>query len=355
MKFPDPWLFIPALLLTTIGLLITSTVSPAEFAFQWKVALFSITVSVLVTQIDSELLYITGKPLYILTVLLLLFLLLFVDPVRGSRRWIEFGPFTLQVSEFAKIAIILLFSNLFVVGKIKSYASFLLSVSIISIPVLLVFAQPDLGSSIILGATGILSLIALRPKLPYVLSLTALCIAAIPIVLSLLAPYQKARIEHFIHPSKDPLGASYNQIQAIIAVGSGQLIGKGLGKGTQSRLEFLPEKQTDFFFATAAEQLGFIGSVCIIALYALLAWRIVSISNTGSHSKAQVIYLGSMGILFIQPVIHIGINLGLLPVTGIPLPFLSVGGSSLMVSWLSIGMLASVEKDNRERMTYEIG
>jgi len=354
MKLPDLWIFIPAVLLTSIGLLISSTVSPAEFDFQWKVALASILIAIFIFLIDSEFLYILAKPVYLLTILLLILLLIFNDPIRGSRRWFAFGPFVLQISEFAKLSLILFFAGLSQHTKLTEITKYIWALLIIAIPVFLVFIQPDLGSSIILGLIGILSVIILRPKKRYILATIIFTAILVPLSLSFLAPYQKARLDHFINPGDDPLGASYNQIQAVIAVGSGQLIGLGLGKGSQSRLHFLPEKQTDFFFATASEQLGFISSTLIVLLYSCIALRSLYVISKIKDRRASIILLGSVGLIFIQAVIHIGINVGIMPVTGIPLPFMSVGGSSMLVSWLCIGMMLCVEKDNRQLKAFEI-
>jgi len=354
MHLPSLHLFIPAFLLTSIGLLITSTVSPADFAFQWKIALFALIIALLISQIESEIIYLLGKYIYWLILIMLLLLLIFGDPIRGSRRWFSLGNLTLQISEFAKLALIIFFAFLANNFRLKKLKYFFITLLYALLPVGLVFLQPDLGSSIIIGLIGILLVLNLNPKKKYVYSSILIIVILLPAIYALLAPYQKSRLEHFINPTKDPLGESYNQIQAVIAVGSGQFIGKGLGKGTQSRLEFLPEKQTDFFFATASEQLGFVGSSTILLLYSILGWNLVKLASLYQNKQAKTVMIGSIGLLFIQPVTHIGINLGLLPVTGIPLPFLSVGGSSLLVNWICIGILAAIEKDNRERMAFEI-
>jgi len=354
-KFPHIGLISAPLILTLIGLLISSVVSPAEFDFQWKVALVSIITALLISQVDSEIFYLLSKPLYLLILILLILLLVLNDPIRGSRRWVNIGPLVIQVSEFAKLALILFMASISSKIKIKKFSHFLVAGLYILIPFVLVFLQPDLGSSLVLMLSGLLSLSAQKVKMQHFVFIGIIFLASLPLIATLLAPYQKARVEHFLNPGKDPLGASYNQIQAVIAAGSGQFIGKGLGKGTQSRLEFLPEKQTDFFFATAAEQLGFMGSIIIVFAYVYMGWNLVSIAGSVKTNPAKVMMLGSLGLLFFQPVIHIGINLGILPVTGIPLPFMSVGGSSLMVSWLTIGIIAAIEKDNRERKAFEIG
>jgi len=354
MKAPDLWIFLPAALLTLLGLLISSTVSPAEFDFQWKVAIISIFLSFVVSRIDSEILYLLGKPLYISSILMLILVLLFTDPIRGSRRWLAFGPLVLQVSEFSKLSLILLFASLASNFKLINIVKYLTAVVLILIPAALIFAQPDLGSTLILLAIGSMLLISLKPKKRYVFISLFLILIMIPIGYTLLAPYQKARINHFINPTDDPLGASYNQIQAVIAVGSGQLIGLGLGKGSQSRLHFLPEKQTDFIFATASEQLGFISSSLIVLLFAGIGLRALHLMDRIDDKKAKVVFLGCMGLIFVQAIIHIGINIGILPVTGIPLPFISVGGSSMLISWLSVGIMLSVEKDHREVNAFQI-
>jgi rod shape determining protein RodA len=166
----------------------------------------------------------------------------------------------------------------------------------------------------------------------------------LPVSFKLLKPYQIARIETFLDFEKDPLGSSYNQIQAIIAAGSGQIFGKGLGKGTQSHLEFLPEKHTDFFFSAFAEEFGFVGSALVLILYFTLSFNLIKLSFQSEDVFLKLIFLGTFFAIFFQTFLHISINVGLLPVTGITLPFMSSGGSSMISLWIILGIASSAAR-----------
>jgi rod shape determining protein RodA len=178
--------------------------------------------------------------------------------------------------------------------------------------------------------------------------------AIIPLGWFLLKPYQQQRIRTFIDPYADPLGAGYHVIQSITSVGSGQLFGRGLGHGTQSQLRFLPEHYTDFIFASLSEELGFTGSALIIALYLLILWRVYSISQSTPDPACAHYALGLVSMLFFQIFVNIGMNMGIAPVTGITLPFISAGGSSLLSLAISIGILTSISKSAKSSTTYQI-
>ncbi len=271
---------------------------------------------------------------------------------RGSVRWIDLQFFTIQASEIAKPILILFLTNFFINNPSTKIKNILLSLFFVLIPVAFVFKQPDLGSAIVL-ATIWLSLVYLSGiKIKDFVAFIALGLLLLPLGLTLLKAYQKERLFSFLNPEADPLGSGYNLVQSIIAVGSGQFFGKGFGRGTQSHLNFLPEQKTDFIFATTAEELGFVGVCLIIALFSILLWRILKAgNNSGSKAGSLICYSAAIVIMF-QLFVNAGMNMGLLPITGITLPFVSFGGSSLISLTIIIGLVQSVILHRKQ--TYDL-
>ena len=218
------------------------------------------------------------------------------------------------------------------------------------IPWLIIFMQPDLGTSLVLGI-GWIAIFLFRLPLKLVISSgLVFLLFLVPVYKYALRPYQRDRITTFINPFADPLGNGYHVIQSLIAVGSGQIWGKGLGHGTQSQLRFLPEHHTDFIFASLAEELGLVGSVFVLALFSVILWRLYHISQTSSSLSASLFCLASMSMLCFQIFINIGMNLGLAPVTGITLPFISYGGSSLLSLGILLGVASSISQNAVSRV-----
>ncbi len=287
--------------------------------------------------------------LYFITLVILFVVLLFGTTVRGTAGWLSFGAFQVQPVEIAKITLIIFLASF--ISKKKSelgewtrlIASLLLSTAFI----FLVLRQPDLGSSLVLAAIwgGMILASGLRAKHLLVLSvLGSLLLSGSWFVLE---DYQKERINTFIHPESDPRGSGYNVLQAIVAVGSGGLTGKGIGYGSQSQLNFLPEKHTDFIFSVIAEELGLVGAFFIIGLYLALLYRVRRIGDFASDNFGYLVSVGVLVMLFVQITINIGMNVGLLPVTGLPAPLLSYGGSSLLSMLFALGLLLSVYQRRR--------
>lgn len=266
---------------------------------------------------------------------------------RGSVRWIDFGFFTLQASEIAKPILILFLSNFFIQNSPFKSRNILVSLLLSLIPVGLTFLQPDFGSAFVLLMIWI-SLVYLAglswKKLLVMLLIGLICL---PIGFSQLRGYQRERLTTFLNPNQDPLGSGYNIVQSIIAVGSGELFGRGFGRGTQSHLNFLPEQKTDFIFATMAEELGFVGIASIFALFALLLYRIVVIGNRCREKIDQLVCYGAATVIAVQLFVNAGMNMGIVPVTGITLPFISFGGSSLISMLILVGLVQSVEIGNK--------
>lgn len=267
---------------------------------------------------------------------------------RGSTRWIDFGFFNLQSSELSKpLLIFFMASYLEHLQKKFDLVQFVKIGMIMAVPVGLIFVEPDLGSSLALSSIvlGILWFSRLPKK--YLLMMLFVTLAVIPIGFNFLKPYQKARIETFVNPFADPSGAGYNVIQAMIAVGSGEFLGKGVRQGTQSQLRFLPERHTDFAFASFAEEFGFLGVLILIFCFWIILDRLASAMYRLSYF-GKLIVGGYMAWILGQTVINIGMNMGIMPVTGITLPFVSYGSSSTVALLMGLGMVRSVIENEEE-------
>lgn len=292
------------------------------------------------------------KILYILTLALLIITWFIGFETRGSVRWITLGPINFQASEFAKPVMILTLAW-FWSRNIASWGAILKS-GLIALPVfLLIFIQPDLGTSLTILMIWAGLLIASNISFKKILVFVFLAAFIIPTSWFVMHDYQRERIISFMSPEQDPQGISFHSIQSTIAVGSGGLWGRGLGRGTQSRLQFLPEFRTDFIFAFIAEELGFIGTTIILILYGLILFFIFRILNRSRDRFGELICVGVLSMISIQIFINIGMNIGLLPITGITLPLLSYGGSSLVSVLLCLGLVASVSKYSLKKRTVE--
>lgn len=282
-------------------------------------------------------------PLYILSLVLLFVIFLVAEPIRGSVRWIDLGVFRVQPSEIAKVAVILVLANFFSSRSAAAAKNIFLSFLIVLPPALLIFIQPDIGNALpILAIWASIAFVA-GFQFKHFLVFSVLAVFAALLFFQFLEPYQKARIETFINPAQDRLGTGYQIIQSKIAIGSGQLLGKGLGQGTQSQLKFLPEAESDFIFASIAESLGFFGAILLVVLYSILIVRILGFAKTKSRF-AQLAVSGTVAFLGVQMLINISMNMGYVPVTGITLPLVSYGGSSLLSTLLILGIVFSVER-----------
>lgn len=273
---------------------------------------------------------------------MLVLLLFFGTTIRGTTGWFQFAGMSVQPVEFAKLAFILaaarfLADRSFEMERWKTvvrYGGLLLGY------VALILLQPDLGSVVVLvGTATVMGLITtIRPRQLLLLGTIAVTLGALSWFFY-LGDYQKNRLLTFIDPQRDPLRSGYNVTQSVISVGSGQWFGRGLGLGPQSQLQFLPERETDFIFAVIAEELGFIGAGVVIVLFAFIIWRLWRSSRHLTDDSARYLVVGYCSLLFGQVLINIGMNLGIMPVTGIPLPFISAGGSSLLAMMLGLGIV----------------
>ena len=281
---------------------------------------------------------------YIIVILMLFLTINFGVTASGSQRWISLYFINIQPSELMKIFIILCLAKYFHrkrLENVNSFYSVMISTIIIFLPMSLVIIQPDLGTSILISISGIIVLWFAGLNHKYFFYTFLISLLSLPFVISFLKPYQKLRVLTFLNPDRDPLGAGYQIIQSKIAVGSGGIFGKGFLQGTQSYLEFLPEKHTDFIFTLFSEEFGFLGSVLLLLLYALIIYRVIKIGII-SRSYFSKIFCYSFGsAIFVFITINMFMVLGMLPIVGSPLPIMSYGGSSMLSTMIGFGIVLS--------------
>ncbi len=350
----DWLLFCSAVFITIFGLVTMSSFGDIGpyFIRQFIWLLLSIFLFFILSLLDYRFLKRTGIVVttFIISVLFLIALFIFGKVAGGAQGWFDFGLFSVQPSELVKLMVIILLAKYFSKRHIEiaNIRHIFVSGAYVFVVFSLVFLQPDFGSALIIFLLwlGMILLSGISKK--HLLAVFALGSVAFCILwFFVLMPYQQARIVNFIHPLADPLGSGYSARQSTIAVGSGQLLGKGIGFGTQSRLNFLPEHQTDFIFAAYAEEWGFVGIFFLFILYGLLIWRILKNAYYGA-SNFEILFGCGVAIMFLTHfLINVGMNLGLMPVTGITLPFMSYGGTHLMTSFIALGILMGMRRYRR--------
>jgi rod shape determining protein RodA len=332
-----------SLLLSVVGILVIFSSSSNLAILQFLFVLLGFVFFIFICSFDYRSLKGFIIPLYLLIIFLLLSVLVIGTETRGSLRWISIGFFNIQPSEFAKPAIILFLAH-FWSKNAPSWINIFKSILWTSPFLLIIFKQPDLGSTIVIAGIWFGMLIGSKISFKKILVIFLVLLFILPVFWFTLHDYQKNRFSAFLSPQSDPLGEGYNIIQSTIAVGSGQFLGRGIGRGTQSRLQFLPEFRTDFIFASMAEELGFSGSIIILFLYMILFFSILRYSSQSFDFFGTMICFGVLSMLILQVFINIGMNIGLLPITGITLPLLSYGGSSVLSTFISLGFVCSVAK-----------
>ena len=283
--------------------------------------------------------------MYILSVMALAGTYIIGKQVFGSRRWIPLtGGFHLQVSEFVKLVIILLVARyLTELKKDELDLKEMLKLSgLILVPAMLVMKQPDLGTSLTYLAILIVGAFLGGLRWKYIAAIAVVTVLVLPVSYSLLKPYQKARLVSFMDPERDPQGTGYQLIQSQIAVGAGGMFGKGPLKGTQTQLRFLPVPHTDFIFSAFAEEHGFVGVIMVLSLYFVMIMRVVQNAQTAADRSGMYICMGVGALLLFHMLINVGMVVGRMPVTGIPLPFMSAGGSSIWSNFLALGLVNNV-------------
>lgn len=351
------WVLVATIaLLVGVSLLELYSISlarPSVAGSAWRQGLFAVVsmgVMLFLSTIDYRVLRKRHtRVLYFGTLFALGLVLVAGTNVRGTVGWIVIGPFSLQVVEFAKVAMIIFLAG-FIAAKQTVFGPggrLVVSLVLLCVVVALVLAQPDFGSAMILLALWFgMSFVSGMRRVHMVLMVGAIVLAGVG-TWFMLADYQRDRVLAFVNPYVDPQGSGYNVIQAMIAVGSGGLTGKGLGHGTQSQLGFLPESHTDFIFAVIAEEFGLFGALFVLGLYGVMLVRLWRIALRAPTNFSYLIVSGVMMMFFVQVLINVGMNLGIMPVTGIPLPFVSYGGSSLLASSIAVGLVLSIDRVTR--------
>ena len=345
-------ILICVIILIVIGLIAlysaTQETSSDEFKKQIIWLIISIPIIITVVSINYEVI-VKISPIFYGIFLVLLVGVLFTKPVNGASSWFELGMFSFQPSEFAKIFVILTFS--LVVDKIQERGKdeisrptrLILALLIIAVPVLLIIKQPDYGTAIAFLVSTVLILYVAGIKKRYIISSILLVVIALPLLYFFILPeHAKTRIDVFLNPDLDPRGAGYNIIQSKLAIGSGRLFGMGLLKGNQTQLGFLYPKTTDFIFAVIGEEMGFVITAVIVILYVVLITKAVYVAKTAKDNIGSYIAMGIAGIFLFHMLENIGMTIGLLPITGVPLPFVSYGGSSLLTNLILVGLLLNI-------------
>lgn len=314
--------------------------------FFWLIA--SLAILIIVWLLDYNMFGVLSIPLYVVCLGLLVGVL-FTEPIYGATSWFRFGPISIQPSEIMKVVYILLSAKYmdYVLSKdkkaINKWQNILAILGIVLVPVLLILKQPDFGTAVVFLFMTVLMLYKAGIKYKYIIVGFLILLALIPLVyFFVLNDVQKQRILVFLNPELEPLGSGYNAIQSKIAVGSGMLFGTGLLKGTQTQYGYLPVKTSDFIFSVISEEMGFIISALIVIIYTVLLVRIINVSRTAKDTYGSLVTIGIFGMIFFHFIENIGMTMGLLPITGIPLPFVSYGGSNLLTNFVAIGIVLSV-------------
>lgn len=338
---------IPAtLILMGFSLALIWSTNSDYFLSQVIFFIVGIFIFIFVSQLNKHSLYKLSKPLYLICIIILLFSL-FSSKIRGASRWIEIFGITLQPSEIVKPILIISFAQILSEGK-GTLVNFFKKTAYFVLPILIIFLQPDLGNVIIYLIFIFSMLVAKGLNFKWVISLVIFCLLISPYAWTHLKDYQKQRVITFINPQSDPLGAGYNAIQSMITVGSGGLFGKGLGKGTQNHLKFLPENHTDFIFASLSEELGFFGVLILCLAYIFLLFKIVQYAGKSDCQFDYLVYIGIFSQFLWQIFINISMNIGIIPITGVTLPLVSAGGSSVIATFIALGIIVAFRSNKND-------
>ena len=349
------WIFFSLiLLLICVGLLTIHTVDSSSTNYLFKHFLricFSLGLFFLVALVNIKFWYRFSYVFYLIIIALLIYVDFFGLSALGAKRWINFYFFNIQPSELMKVGVILALARYYQYIKIEEIdhvSKLIIPLFIILIPFFLVAKQPDLGTGIfiLMVSIGMLWLAGLNLKI-FVTGFFSLLVLA-PFAISFMKPYQKQRILTFLNPENDPLGSGYHIIQSKIAIGSGGFFGKGFKQGTQSNLEFLPEKHTDFIFTVFAEQFGFFGSLMLILLFFAIILTILNISLKSQNNFSRLVCFGIGFNFFLYLAVNLGMVTGLIPVVGVPLPIISYGGTAMLTTMFALGLVmsAKIHKDH---------
>lgn len=357
-RFPfslgEDWVLIsPAIVISLIGILTMSTFGQDASLASRQLLWLALATGIFIVLSMCDMRFIRRTTvvmsLYVLSSVLLL-LLLFVQPVMGARAWFSFGSISFQPADLAKLALIALLAKYLSRRHVEigDFRHIIVSGAYALSFIFLILIEPDMGNAIIFSALwlGMMLISGISKKHLAILGLIGVIFAS-ALWFGGLQPYQRTRIVSFVNPASDIRGSGYNAYQSKIAIGSGELFGKGIGYGTQSKLRFLPEYQTDFIFAAFAEEWGFMGVTLLLSLYALLFARLMQISRAAATNFDAFFTLGVCILFAAHVAIHVGINLGLLPVTGTTIPFMSSGGSHLVLEFAALGIITSLARHGR--------
>lgn len=354
-RFPiDWWLLSPALILVTISLTTLLSINFSSFQAQFVSFCVAFFAFFFFARVNLEFLKQLTVPIYVISLILLGIIFIIGFESRGATRWINILGTSVQFSEVIKPFLGVAFAAFLANARYSKQKTFLLTLMLLAPVFFLITMQPDLGSGLIFAFVALFVLLVYGFPL-YLFGLAALpFVLASPFIWTLLHEYQRQRILTLLHPTLDPLGTSYNSIQAIIAVGSGAFFGKGWFQGTQSSLRFLPERHTDFIFATLAEGIGFIGSSVVVLTFAFLCYRVYLIFKNAEDSFSRIFAATAFGFFLIQGAVNIGMNIGYLPIVGVTLPFVSYGGNSLVANFIFLGILSAISASQRKERVLEI-
>ncbi|MDC1282033.1 rod shape-determining protein RodA [Pelagibacteraceae bacterium] len=355
VKNLDYILLLSILTLSTLSLFVMYSTDGGELLYHTKSHLIKLSVffvlMLLISFFNIKIWHLSSYFLYGIIILLLIWVSIYGIKVSGSQRWMDLYFLALQPSELMKIGIILCLAKYYhrvSVEKVNSFMSISFALTIILIPIILVISQPDLGTSILIALSGLIILWLGGVKIKYFFFSFITFLISLPFIISNLQPYQKLRILTFLDPDRDPLGAGYQIIQSKIAIGSGGFSGKGFLQGTQSYLDFLPEKHTDFIFTLFSEEFGFIGSIGLLLLYLIIIIRIIRIGVISRSSFAKLFCFGFAFSIFIYITVNLSMVLGLLPIVGSPLPIMSYGGSSMLATMIGFGIVLSAKVHSKQ-------
>ncbi|RLJ68282.1 rod shape-determining protein RodA [Sulfurisoma sediminicola] len=333
-------------LLLLVALIAVGSASPERVTAQLLNIAVALTVMRIVAQMPPQRLMHLALPAYAFGILLLIAVALFGDVSKGARRWLNLGFMRIQPSEVMKIAMPLMLAWYFqkheAMLRLRDYA---VAVLLLLLPVALIARQPDLGTAVLVSAAGFFVIFLAGLPWKVIIGLGAAGAAAAPFAWNLLHDYQRSRVLTLFDPERDPLGKGFHIIQSTIAIGSGGILGKGWGQGTQAQLEFIPERHTDFIFAVYSEEFGLLGNLVLLFLYALLIGRGLMIAANAATLFSRLLAGAITLIFFTYAFVNMGMVSGILPVVGVPLPLISYGGTALVTLFLGIGILMSIHKN----------
>jgi len=328
-----------------VAFVVMSSASPERVTSQLTNVAVALVVMRLVAQLPPQRLMHLAPPIYIVGILLLVSVALFGDVSKGARRWLNLGFMRIQPSELMKIAMPLMLAWYFQKREtLLSLRDYGVATLILLVPTALIARQPDLGTAVLVLAAGCYVIFFAGLPWKIIIGMMVAAVAAAPLGWTFLHDYQRARILTMLDPEKDPLGKGFHIIQSTIAIGSGGILGKGWGQGTQAQLEFIPERHTDFIFAVMSEEFGLIGNTVLLVLYALLIGRGLMIAANAPTLFSRLMASAVTLIFFTYAFVNMGMVSGILPVVGVPLPFISYGGTALVTLFLGVGILMSIHK-----------